>query len=226
MNFINPTLWNYELPWGQTWGDLFEIFKEKNVVWFKDRIVFNNVHEPTIGWYMDKDWERQEVTANYSYGMIISKEQYYYGIYTMTCLLPNFRGSWPAWWMIDVTNDMGIPPEVDLMEHFRKDCLLTRFKTTHTYHDSKQGGGYDKMICKAKWQWFPVDNREMTFTFDWTASYMKWYVNGKLILQIMKADVNKFPNKPMNLLVGSGMGNWNIQNSKLKPLIVTKLERS
>lgn len=51
---------------------------------------------------------------------------------------------------------------------------------------------------------------------------MIWWVNGNELMKISKADVTKFPVKPMNMIVNSGMSDWNV-SEKLEPFIVTKL---
>lgn len=63
---------------------------------------------------------------------------------------------------------------------------------------------------------------EMTFRFTWTPNYMIWYVNGSELMKITKSDVTKFPMKPMNMILNSGVADWDV-SEKLKPFVITKL---
>ncbi|MFZ4569742.1 MAG: family 16 glycosylhydrolase [Bacteroidales bacterium] len=222
MNLLKPELYVGELPWGNTLGNHFCIASERNVRWFPGGVAFDVAHEQTEGWYMAPGWVRTPVTADYGFGWIVSKDQYGPGIYNMKCRLPNFRGSFPSWWFYDVLSpdEGGIQCEIDVFEHFRKDSFLTRFKTTQTYHDK---GVMHK--CKARWQFPPVDFDDMTFQFIWQENRIAWVVNGKQVMEVFKDDVNQFPTKPMNIIIGSGLGDWNVQQERLSPFIVHELTK-
>lgn len=216
VNLLQPDLWTFNSPQGQSPHPYFVIFREENVEW-GDRLILHNCKELASGW-VERNGKIETVLADYTAGRIISKEPMHFGTYEMSCWLPKFRGSWPAWWFYPVDPPETLPVEPDMMEQFRKPGFWNRHKTTHTFHD--QDGA--PMICKSHWQWKPVDKMEMTFRWTWTPNYMIWWVNGNELMKISKADVTKFPVKPMNMIVNSGMSDWNV-SEKLEPFIVTKL---
>jgi len=225
INLLSPEHWTSECEWGNAHAGGFTVFTDDNVHWKEGKLILSIKKKSFEGWYMrTPEWIRTLVTGSYTGGRLISKMQFLYGTFIIKCILPDFRGSFPAWWLYDLIGGSGVPPEIDIFEHFRKDRFLTRFKTTHTYHDTPDDAQqYSKMTCKAHWHWRPIDNREMTFMFNWLPDRMEWFCNDKLVLRILKKDVKRFPDRPMNLQINSGAGNWRVQDDKLSPLIITEM---
>jgi beta-glucanase (GH16 family) len=151
--------------------------------------------------------------------LIISKTAYGYGVYTLVCKLPNFRGSWPAFWLIDIDD---LPPEVDVFEHFRKDCFLTRFHVTTSYNG---GPTYqdNKNISKAIYRLYPYDWGWTAFGLIWLPGSMTFMVNNRTSLIIKPGQFPKYPAGKMNIILGSGIGNWKPQVNKFKPFVVKSL---
>lgn len=233
MNLLTSSTCDYNFSWGNTGKDLVCASNPNNVIWHQDgSITFLNKKETILAWYMDDNWNKVDVVRHYTIGTVVSKNPFYYGTYKLVCQLPNFRGSWPAFWFLDTSlsveqggNGMGIPPEIDVFEHFRKKGFWNRFKTTHTYHDKPiEKGKYSHMTCKAKRRLCPVDNRSIEFLFSWSAKEMVWFVDGKYIMTITPNDVSRYPDQPMNIILGSGIGNWDIDDNKLAPFLVKSLE--
>ncbi len=232
MNLINKNLWNYEFDWGTTSSPFFCSSQKDFVVWddARNQIFFNVGYDSTNkypAWYRDKSWNKVTTFTPYAGGMIVTKDQYEFGTYEMICKLPNFRGSWPAFWLIDISDKetqggMGIPPEVDVLEHFRKDSCLTRHQITTTFHG---GPSYENDWVKRgnKYSLCPVDNKDLTATLIWNANSLSIYINGKKTLTINKDSSKGFPYKAMNVIVGSGVGNWKPNVEKFAPFIVKSL---
>lgn len=214
-NLINPELFDYAFPWGN-YCNKTAINMEKNVHWFPNNIVFDTIREFQRGWTMDANWQRVEVTSNYTVGLIVSKQQYGFGTYHVKCQLPQFRGDWsaPLWFYDIIPPPSGIQCEMDF-ERFVKDSCLSKYHLTCTYHD-----GDRKDIMGTKNQWVPMKTAELKFV--WQPDLIQWWVNGKMTLEVRKSDVIQFPTKPMNIIVNSGIGNWNIQDDKLEPLVITE----
>lgn len=213
INLINPDLWLYEAPCGNAFGQdaTPAVMKRDNVVWLSDRVRFYVKNELCLGTTRDKDWNKLIVSAEYSIGHVLSKNQYGFGTYTLKCRLPNFRGAWPAFWFIDWLHKdkggMGMPPEIDVFEHFRKDRFLTRFKLSCSYHD---GPTYedDHEIVANRWSWTPWDCKVVEFKLVWTATSLEYIVNGKTVLTVYRDSVQHFPHKPMNILFGTGVSDF------------------
>lgn len=210
MNLLTQQ-WNYSLPWSNYQG--ISAAFERNVLWFPNNVTFRNVKEVCEGWRMDENWNRVTSLADYSCGMIVSKEQYHFGVYTIKCQLPDFRGSFPAMWLFDCLPN-GQKLEVDIMEQFRKDAnCLSRNKITVTYHDDKT------MTSKA----IRGIGSEVTCQLIWLPEVLRWVVNGKQVMEVKRSDVTNFPDKPLNLIVNSGIGDWGVQDDKLDSFLINKL---
>jgi beta-glucanase (GH16 family) len=161
---------------------------------------------------MDSTWHPKPVKTNWALGSIFAKEQYrtHYGIYRFTFTLPHFQGAWPAIWFVDFHNKppkgdgMGMPPEIDVMEYFRKDGYNSRRHLTCTFH---HGDTYEENIYKQATyqQLFPIDNGEINLYFVWTPKSMQWIVNNKLIMTVDSSTRN-YPKLPMNLIINNGIG--------------------
>jgi hypothetical protein len=64
---------------------------------------------------------------------------------------------------------------------------------------------------------------EVTCQLIWLPEVLRWVVNGKQVMEIKRSDVTNFPDKPLNLIVNSGVGDWNVQDDKLDSFLVNKL---
>jgi beta-glucanase (GH16 family) len=221
INLINSELWQLgDLPWGNSPSSGTVVnYQPQCVGWFPDRLLFMVEKKDNEGWFMDKDWNRQVRQRHYQAGWIISKERFHYGYYEMECKLPNFLNSFPAWWLISTK---GAPPEFDIMEQFRKDKKDSRHKVSSTYHygsnyttDHYQVGGTVRKCL-------PLDRTAHIFRLLWLPDRMVTTMDGKEILRL--EDIYAMPKKPMNMIVNSGLGDWNpTTDSEFKPFIVTKL---
>ena len=235
-NLLNPSLWQYSSPW----GNVIEPNTHRQisvdpslVIWGQEDVSFLVGRGPTQGWYMDKDWIRQETVSKYAIGCCYAKDEArtHFGTYKFRFKLPNFRGAWPAIWAIDFHDTpakggdgMGIPPEQDFFEHFRKDSILSAFHITMTYHD---GPTYedDKTLQSVYRSFLPIHWRPINLEYIWNPDYISWTVNGKKKIQVNRIDYPNFPLLPMNLIMGAGLGiDWRPKFQNAKPFIITKAE--
>jgi len=227
MDLLNPYLWTSDMPYGNTSTDGIGVVHPYMTDWEvtnnKMLAIFSVKKELTQGWYMDKNWIKQTVDRHYQYGHVITDNTYYFGIYKIVCSLPNFKGAWPSVWFF--SKDKGPPPEVDVFEHFRKDKCLTRHKITCTYHP---GPTYEnqQIVIKTRRSLRKFDKHPLYLEFHWHSDHMIWVVNNKRVLTVYRKDVAKFPYYPMNILMGTGIKDWNgIEDTfRSEPFIVSKFE--
>ena len=222
MNLLKPDLWTTEHKFGNTSPDSMCAFHPDMTQWADGQMILNNRKEVSPGWYMKvPGWIKTDCLKDYRAARQVSVQQFQFGTFDIVFRLPNFRGSWPAIWLIGDT----VPPEIDIMEHFFKSFCIDRYKTTHTYHDLSDGSEYSKIIaCKANWQGFDVTGRDMRIKFIWDPGKLTWMVNDKTVLVVLPSQCKEFPKRPMNLIINSGVGDWNVQDDKLEPFIIKKLE--
>ena len=235
INFLNEECWQYEMPWGSVINpDLVgkEIAITGKLVNFnKNYLTFRTKKGNFQAYKRDKNWNVICGTYEWGVGSCIAKNEFrtHFGKYLFKFKLPNYRGSWPAIWLIDLHHEtnggMGMPPEIDIMEHFRKDSFLTRFHHTATYHGGFTYENDVEIVKKLRkcWGFWPVDLQEVEIEFLWNEKEMVWIVDGKEKLRIPNT-VQKYPLKPMNLIIGTGIGlDWKPIESD-EPFIVTKAE--
>lgn len=220
MNLLEQKHWDYELPWGNVINPFTtkEIVIVPELVKFQaDAIRFSVANGNFKGYKRGRRWDKILTESQWGIGHIIAKPEArtHFGTYTFRFTLPNFRGSWPAIWLVDLTPEahggMGLPPEIDIFEHFRKDSLLTRFHITHTFHS---GPTYeaDSIQQKVYRKWVPLDWKPIELVFTWHPTVMSWKVNGKVVMEI-GSTIPNFPTKPMNLLIGAGVSlDWAPKN--------------
>lgn len=224
INLLDPSLYCYEFPWGNTVQDDFAIFTEEMTEWRSDRVLFHAAAKKVKGWKRDENWNKVETEAGYAFGTAVSKVQYGFGTCHLRCFLPDFRGSWPAFWFIDLLDrtqgGMGIPPEIDVFEQFRKDQFASRCRLTGTYHD---GPDYEtgKTFRETRVSLIPWDLYEIVVRFTRTPEKMTWNINGRDFMVIRKKEVYRYPDKGMNIVLGAGIGKWNPQVNRFAPFAVT-----
>jgi beta-glucanase (GH16 family) len=234
-NLLEQKRWQFAASWGSIVNPDTnqEIGMSAGLCrFYRDRVEFDITNSPTPGWKMDARWSVVQTTAKWGIGHMIAKDEYrtHYGRYVFTFQLPKFRGAWPAIWFVDMVHEsnggQGMPPEIDVFEHFRKDRFGTRFHTTHTFHHGvsyRLSETVQAVYNKLRGLW-PVDLKEMTIEFEWYPNQMRWIVNGRVIM-VVPATTSRYPTKPMNLLMGAGVGlDWRPQWDKVKPFVVTRAE--
>jgi beta-glucanase (GH16 family) len=229
MNLLKPEFWRYDHPWGSCPATGLIAYNEtldKNIIWNTDGSVSLLVtKENKTGWFMKTpEWVRVELPCQYTGGRIISKDPLWYGTYTFKFRLPNYKGSWIAIWLYEIfTKQMGVPPEVDLIEHFRKDGFLTRLHVTSTYHDKPSNPtNYSDQTVKTRNYWYPVDWCDTEIRYIWQPDRIMVYVDGKNVLTVLKSQVKSFPDFPMSLQLNSGVGDWKIGTTR--PFIIKTIE--
>ncbi len=109
-----------------------------------------------------------------------NKKSFKYGKVEAYMKLPQFTGSWPAFWMLgDNLGSAGWPRcgEIDIMEAVNAENTV--YSTLHFYnekigeHDQTHGVGYNFSAQKNRSQWH-------LYTLEWDENWTKFYVDGVL----------------------------------------------
>jgi beta-glucanase (GH16 family) len=129
------------------------------------------------------------------------KFDFTYGKVVIRAKVPTGVGTWPAVWMLGSNiGSVGWPAcgEIDILESVGKE-LNVNHSSLHS--PGRSGATPDTGTIKV-----PNDNTEFhVYTADWTASYIKFYVDDKLFYTFVNSD--KFPfNKNFYLIVNLAMG--------------------
>lgn len=129
------------------------------------------------------------------------KFDFTYGKIVIRAKVPTGVGTWPAVWMLGSNiGSVGWPKcgEIDILESVGKN-LDQNHSSLHS--EGRSGATPDTGIIKV-----PNSNTEFhIYTADWTASYIKFYVDDKLYYTFINSD--KFPfNKNFYLIINLAMG--------------------
>ncbi len=205
----DPSLWSYDvgngcdLPCGCGWGNNeLQYYTKANS---KNARVKNN--------YLTIEAHREGVEKQkYTSARLISlkKHPIKYGRIEISAKLPSGVGTWPAIWMLPVSDTYGGWPasgEIDIMEHvgYVKDSI---YGTVHTE-------AFNHMIGTQQSGEIYVPDAETTFhkyVIEWTENEINWYVND-MNYHVFRKERNDYKAWPfdqnfyliMNLAVG---GNW------------------
>jgi len=203
----------FNLGWGNTHEDWKAVHVQKNVIQQHDGIYILTERELITGWRY-KDDKTVNILQEYSTGLMVSKQQWLYGEFEAEMTLPDFVGSWPAFWLYPMFND-GLHAtnydEIDFMEQFRKNW----FSKYHIQGNVHKNG---TMTPRTKW----VCSRRMKLTGIWKDNAVLMYLNGKLFHSVYgKENVSQ---RAMNVIVGMGVGNWNVKLTDKSTMIIHTLK--
>ncbi|RYY60668.1 MAG: carbohydrate-binding protein, partial [Chitinophagaceae bacterium] len=160
-----------------------------------------------------KDFPTGDPNAPWSSARVVSlgKMEFLYGKAEMRAKLPRARGSWPAFWIMPVTNAYGFWPksgEVDILEHvgntFGKAMCAIHVENKNWTNGGNLGGNQimpdvDTVYHTYGLEWSPDS---MRFTHDGVGFYT--YVNPKTDWKDWPFDKSFY--MIMNVAIGGGMG--------------------
>ncbi|HSD06926.1 glycoside hydrolase family 16 protein [Flavobacterium sp.] len=129
------------------------------------------------------------------------KFDFTYGKVVIRAKVPTGVGTWPAVWMLGSNiGSVGWPAcgEIDILESVGKEPHINH---SSLHSPGRSGNTPDTGVINV-----PNDNTEFhIYTADWTASYIKFYVDDQLYYTFINTD--KFPfNKNFYLIVNLAMG--------------------
>lgn len=192
----DPTKWGYDLG-GGGWGN-------SELQYYTNRSVNATVAQGVL-----KIKAIKESYSGYEYtsARLLSKGKFdfKYGKVEVRAKLPSGLGTWPAVWMLgsDI-GSVGWPScgEIDIMEH-RGSELNKIFGTLH--YPGRSGGNADgstKLITNATTEFHK-------YSVDWTASYIKIYVDDQLYHTVVNTSSIPFNHNffiIMNIAMGGTFG--------------------
>ena len=125
-------------------------------------------------------------------------EGWKYGIMEARIKLPKGKGTWPAFWMMPCNNDFGKTPwpkcgEIDIMEEVGVNPNYTS-SSLHTE-------SYNHVMKTQKTKEQFTEGAEGDFhvyRLEWTADYIKTYVDGKELLSFNNDGTNRVSTWPFN----------------------------
>lgn len=183
--------------------------KDENIYIKEDALYLDNRKETIQGTDPEK-------TFHYSTGWMNSLQKINFNgtqksIYLqIKAKFPKGDKVWPAIWLIDDSEKRAWPPEVDIWEYFgkffntnRKDQMYMRF-IYGKWNDKKDHST-------------PIDNFQQKYDasedwhiygYEWTATKMRWFIDGKEVHSKTKGNevpTPDWPNKTMCLVINNGL---------------------
>lgn len=148
-------------------------------------------------------------------GRVYAKENtgWQYGIFEARIRLPKGKGTWPAFWMMPVNNDFNANPwprcgEIDIMEEvgYHPDYTSSSIHC-ESYNHVKGTQKTAERLTQGAEDDFHV------YRLEWTADYIRTYVDGNLLLNFEndgRGKVETWPfNKPFYVILNLAWGgNW------------------
>ncbi|MDP3869255.1 family 16 glycosylhydrolase [Phenylobacterium sp.] len=135
---------------------------------------------------------------DYTSGMISTRPTFSqtYGYFEMRADLPEAAGAWPAFWLLPA--DGSWPPELDVMETLSSDPRAA-WTTAHS--------GLNGDHVSSGQAAFVPDTADGFHTYGvlWTATSLKWYVDG---VEVFQAATPADMNKPMYMIANLALGGW------------------
>ena len=135
---------------------------------------------------------------DYTSGMISTRPTFSqtYGYFEMRADLPEAAGAWPAFWLLPA--DGSWPPELDVMETLSSDPRAA-WTTAHS--------GLNGDHVSSGQAAFVPDTADGFHTYGvlWTATSLKWYVDG---VEVFQASTPADMNKPMYMIANLALGGW------------------
>ncbi len=145
-------------------------------------------------------------------GRVYGKEAqgFKYGIFEAKIKLPKGKGTWPAFWMMPANNDFAANPwpkcgEIDIMEEvgYHPDYTSSSIHCQAYNHNIGTQKTAERLTSGAESDFH-------VYRLEWTADYIKTYVDGNLLLTFDndgKGDVNTWPfDKPFYPILNLAWG--------------------
>ena len=184
---------------------------DKNVYTKNGALYLDNVKEQIQG----VDPAR---TFDYSTGWINSLQKINFngserGVYLeVKAKFPKGPKVWPAIWLVDDSENRGWPPEIDIWEYFGKFFNTKKEDQMYMrYIYGKWNDKHDHSVPVNNFQdSYKASEKWHVYGFQWTNTYMKWFIDGELVhtktkgVEVPSAD---WPDLPMCLIINNGLMN-------------------
>ena len=124
-----------------------------------------------------------------------SRESWLYGYFEAAIWLPKGKGTWPAFWMMPDDQSKGWPAcgEIDIMEEVGVDADITS-SSIHC-----ESYNHVKNTQKTAARRTPgAENEYHVYALEWTADYIKTYVDGVLLLEFHNDKAGRESTWPFN----------------------------
>ena len=151
-------------------------------------------------------------------GQVISTDSQRYGRWEVHAKMPTTTGMWPAIWLLPDVRDHKWPSggEIDIMEGRGNKPRVTssafHYGTNPPYEHKFV---YHEQMTRNGDQFIDYSKDYHTYAVDWTANYLRFYVDGVNYYTVYDEDVEGFlsqDTKPMKLMINNAIGGHFLPN--------------
>lgn len=200
---------------GHVWGDYHPSYLYQ---YYGKGPEFINVENNSLNLYAKYEPKKfydnilnKEIIIPYGIGLVTSKEDFKYGYYEISCILPKGKFLWPAIWL---TAKKTWPPEIDILEAYsgEKSDYSNIFNISNVKFQPNIHFGFVEDGTKSSYgaMNYPLSNnpteRSILFGLHWTEKFIKFYYDGYLIFQTKKEHILNYFNKQdvtMNIILNN-----------------------
>lgn len=168
---LDTTKWGYNYSWGHShnhaaWCVPENVIVEDGILTLKGE---NVQHPDAVG--KQGTFNNKKYDIIYTSGAINTHHKYNftYGYFEARLKMPVGKGMWPAWWMLKD----GWPPEIDMLE-----ILCSKPQMLHVNYHYGPAWNEEKSHEQILDLGFNASEDFHTYGFEWTPTYMKYYVDG------------------------------------------------
>lgn len=175
--------------------------------------------------YLDSLWTPQgwkKEFPKYVGGEIVSKSKYRYGVFECRAKYALKSGSWPAFWLIG-GEDHPCPPgklgsEIDIAELSCAGDFPILMHVIHRYYPS-DNCDVANQVQKDK-KSYTVSNRPAYTTYKcvWSPEKIQYFVNDKLMHEVVNHLDEWFPSLPLNLILSQQVTQGYDLNLEINPV--------
>lgn len=168
---LDTTKWGYNYSWGHSHNHAAWCAPENVIV--RDGVLTlrgeNVQHPDAVG--KQGTFNNKKYDIVYTSGAVNTHHKYNftYGYFEARLKMPSGKGMWPAWWMLKD----GWPPEIDMLEILcsKPDMLHVNYHYGPAWNQEKS---HEQVLALG----FDASEDFHTYGFEWTPTYMKYYVDG------------------------------------------------
>ena len=171
---LDTTKWGYNYSWGHShnhaaWCVPENVIVEDGILTLKGE---NKQHPDAVG--KQGTFNNKKYDIIYTSGAVNThyKYNFTYGYFEARLKMPKGKGMWPAWWMLKD----GWPPEIDMLE-----ILCSNPTKLHVNYHYGPAWNQEKSHEQVPDLGFDSTEDFHTYGFEWTPSYMRYYVDGKQV---------------------------------------------
>ena len=223
-NFSGPTLdrniWQPATRFKRSLGFLIDSTITVNVN--KGQLELKMQYAPD---YLDSIWRTsgwEPIISSYVGGEVSTRKRFLYGVFECKAKYALKSGSWPAFWLIG-GEDIPCPPgghgsEIDIAELSCASDFPTMFHVIHRYYPPVDCNTSILKNMNNKSYHVSGKPEYSTYKCIWMPDKIQYFINDKLMHEVINQDYEWFPSIPLNLILSQQVTQGYDLANEIKPI--------